>query len=73
MRLKRDQSLAAWAVRVMCSKCGHWVSLPGVVADLDGKSFQDYYCLPNHGGQDSDCEGCLSEKDLTNCRKAGLI
>lgn len=55
MRLVKDRSLAASAVRVLCVGHGHiapvgrerdsrWFTLSAGYADLDGRAFIDYYC-----------------------------
>jgi hypothetical protein len=44
MRLVRDHSTGAAAVRIACFACGAWHLLSEMVADLDGPAFRAYYC-----------------------------
>lgn len=44
MRLVKDHSPGAYAVRVQCVKCNRVVLLSDAYADADGRAFMDYYC-----------------------------
>ena len=52
MNIVRDQSYAAYAVKVQCLRCGKMLSLADASIDLDGPAFEAYYhaaCLPSEG------------------------
>lgn len=61
MRLQRNSNITGYPFQFICCQCRRCVtSTQGYYADLDGKPFEAYYCIP-----------CGSAKEIIHDRTKG--
>lgn len=65
MRLCYDHSPAAGEVRVSCYRCGRMRPMAEMLMDLNGPSFQAYYC--------PECLPAEEPKQVTPCTRYGCL